>query len=98
MSKEIAFRHAAAAMEPTSPVARYMEQIYNNSRINNRYFCVPDLGYTVDEGAGEEGIGAVPATHGGQSRRWRGRAAVTRASRERGASGMPRLLYPSDGR
>lgn len=43
VSREQAFRHAAEATDPTSPVARVLDRVYNNSRIDSRYFCIPDL-------------------------------------------------------
>lgn len=43
VSREQAFRHAKNAVNPSCPVARVLARIYNNSRINSRYFCVPDL-------------------------------------------------------
>ncbi|CAN0577684.1 unnamed protein product, partial [Laminaria digitata] len=43
VSREQAFRHAADSMDPANPLSRVLQRIYNNSRIDSRYFCVPDL-------------------------------------------------------
>ncbi|CAN0207372.1 unnamed protein product, partial [Ectocarpus sp. 12 AP-2014] len=56
VSKEQAFRHAAGATDPSSPIARVLDRVYNNSRINNRYFCVPDLAAAGANGGGS-GLG-----------------------------------------
>lgn len=43
VSRERSLRLAASAVDPASPVARVLPRIYNNSRIDSRYFCVPDF-------------------------------------------------------
>ena len=67
VSREAAFRHAADNMDPANPLSGVLERIYNNSRIDSRYFCVPDLvgsrrgggsgsvGWGDGEGRGERG-------------------------------------------
>lgn len=55
VSREQAFRHAAEATDPLSPVGRVLDRVYNNSRIDGRYFCIPDLLARAGGGPGQQG-------------------------------------------
>lgn len=84
VSRELALRHALSAVEPTSPVAQYLGRMYSNSRIDYRYFSVPDLGYVAD---GEE-----------SSSDTNGRHSVDGVNNSGQSTDPPQAFYPRDGR
>lgn len=86
MSREQAFRHAANALDPTSPISRVLERIYINSRIDTRYFCVPDLAGEPDSAIGDgDDTASLDRT-------------VDLGSRGEGVGARQEKFYPSDGR
>lgn len=87
MSREQSFRHAVNALEPSSPLGPYLDRIYNNSRIDRRYFSVPDIGYEADLDGPEQGATNV---NGGSE--------AARASGSTMAQEPPQAFYPGDGR
>ena len=91
-------------LDPASPVARVLARIYNNSRIDARYFCVPDL--TVESSSTTDGTSSerkddvmqgyddfIEASMGTGSR-------VGGVGDAAGTGGEERveMFYPSDGR
>lgn len=114
VSREQAFRHAADATDPASPVARVLERVYNNSRIDSRYFCIPDLLEVTAAGRlGGSGLGLGSAT-GAEEREEAnvtataaaqgviaGSAGNGRGAGERRVAGSGEglpMFYPADGR
>lgn len=100
------------ATDSTSPVARVLDRVYNNSRINSRFFCIPDL-LAVAAGGREGGSGPGLESTTGIEEREEGDAAAAaeemvadstgtgRGAEERRGTGRGeglQLFYPADGR